>query len=96
MDNFRFQCLLGSDFMTKHGLRIQYGMKTVVVRDGKGIPFFQLDDKRPALLCTDVLVSTERAMLISKWRRRSIIYGCRKSNRSISNQEHQLCYLIYS
>ncbi|XP_065067478.1 uncharacterized protein LOC135693031 [Rhopilema esculentum] len=64
IDNFRFQCLLGNDFMAKHGLRIQYDTKTVVFSDGKCVPFFQLAGKRSAFLCTDVLVPPERAMVI--------------------------------
>ena len=55
IDNFRFECLLGSDFMTKYDLHIQYGTKTVVLSDEKWIPFFQLTRKRPSFLCTDVL-----------------------------------------
>ena len=64
IDNFRFQCLLGNDFMVKYGLRIQYDTKTVVLRDGKWIPFFQLEGKRSAFVCTDVSVPPERAMVI--------------------------------
>ena len=64
IDNFRFQCLLGNDFLAKHGLRIQYDTKTVVFSDGKCVPFFQLAGKRSAFLCTDVLVPPERAMVI--------------------------------
>ena len=64
IDKFRFQCLLGNDFMAKYGLRIQYDTKTVVFNDGKWVPFFQLVGKRSAFLCTNVLVPPERAMVI--------------------------------
>ena len=50
--------------MAKHGLRIQYDTKTVVINDGKCVPFFQLAGKRFAFLYRYVLVPPERVMVI--------------------------------
>ena len=82
VDNFRFQCLHGNGFMAMYGLCIQYDTKTVVFSDGKWVPFFHLVGKRPASLCTNVLVPPERAIVIQaivNGDKEALFFFCEKS-----------------